>query len=92
MVAKVRPCLLLTDFPADDELALVSVVAHTTSLRGNQWELQIRKPFLKPGAFHLQQILSIPIAHFIRKMGELTPDEMAIVQEKLKLRLGISSD
>ena len=37
MVAKVRPCLLLTNFPEDDELALVSVIAHTTSLRGNQW-------------------------------------------------------
>jgi mRNA-degrading endonuclease toxin of MazEF toxin-antitoxin module len=23
MVAKVRPCLLLTDYPADDELALI---------------------------------------------------------------------
>jgi len=24
MVAKVRPCLLLTDYPADDELALAA--------------------------------------------------------------------
>ncbi len=90
MVAKVRPCLLLTDFPSDDELALVSVIAHTTSLRGNQWELSIRKSFLKPGAFHLQQILSVPIAHFVRNLGELTSEEFGSVQERLKLRLGLA--
>ena len=34
LAAKVRPCLLLTGFPADDELALVTVVPHTTAIRG----------------------------------------------------------
>jgi mRNA-degrading endonuclease toxin of MazEF toxin-antitoxin module len=29
--AKVRPCLLLSRYPADDELALVVVVPHTTA-------------------------------------------------------------
>ena len=37
MVAKVRPCLLLTDYPADNELALVTVLPHTTALRGHRW-------------------------------------------------------
>ena len=49
MVAKVRPCLLLTDYPADDELALVTVLPHTTALRGNRWELSIPKPFPQAG-------------------------------------------
>jgi len=39
MTAKVRPALLLTGNPADDELDLVTVILHTTSLRGNRWEL-----------------------------------------------------
>jgi mRNA interferase MazF len=56
MAAKVRPALLLTGDPADDELDLVTVLLHTTALRGNRWELNIPKPSLKPGAFHLQQI------------------------------------
>jgi mRNA interferase MazF len=30
LAAKVRPCLVLTDPPADDELALVPVCFHTT--------------------------------------------------------------
>jgi mRNA interferase MazF len=53
MAAKVRPALVLTETPAEDELDLVTVVLHTTSLRGNRWELSVPKPFLKPGAFHL---------------------------------------
>lgn len=36
MTAKVRPSLLLTGNPAENELDLVTVVLHTTSLRGNQ--------------------------------------------------------
>ena len=59
MAAKARPALLLTGAPADEELDLVTVLLHTTVLRGNRWELNIPKPFLKPGAFHLQQIQTI---------------------------------
>lgn len=56
MVAKVHPALVLTGNPAADELDLVTSLLHTTALRGNRWELNISIPFLKPGAFHLQQI------------------------------------
>ena len=38
IAGKVRPCLLLTDYPADDELAMVTVLPHTTALKGNRWE------------------------------------------------------
>ena len=62
LAAKVRPCLLLTDFPADDELALMTVVPHTTAVRGNPWEHTCKKSFLKEGAFHLQQVQSVSIA------------------------------
>ena len=37
LVAKVRPALLLTSEPADDKLDLVTVLLHTTALRGNRW-------------------------------------------------------
>ncbi len=56
MAAKVRPVLVLSDYPRDDELALLVIIPHTTALRGSRWELSISKPFLKPGAFHLQQV------------------------------------
>jgi len=33
MAAKVRPCLILTDYPRDDELALITILAHTNTLK-----------------------------------------------------------
>jgi mRNA interferase MazF len=89
LAAKVRPALLLTGSPADDELDLVTVLLHTTALRGNQWELAISKPFLKPGAFHLQQLQTISTAKLERRLGTLTPDEMARVDGELARRLGL---
>jgi mRNA interferase MazF len=85
MAAKVRPCLLLTNFPADDELALITVLPHTTSVRGNRWELSIPKPFLKEGTFHFQQIQSVSVARLMRKLGVMTNDEWHQVQHKIEM-------
>jgi mRNA interferase MazF len=81
--------LLLTGEPAPDELDLVTVLLHTTSLRGNRWELNIPKPFLKPGAFHLQQIQTISTVKLERRLGVLTNEEMDRVRSVLKNRLRI---
>lgn len=89
LAAKVRPCLVLTNFPADDELALVTVVPHTTAVRGNRWEHACEKNFLKPGAFHLQQVQSVSIAKLIRRLGTLDDAEMAKIAERLSSRLGL---
>ena len=62
-------------YPADDELALVVVVPHTTSVRGNRWELAIPKPFLESGVFHLQQVQPVSLPRLERKLGALSPDE-----------------
>lgn len=86
LAAKVRPALILSDYPSDEELALLIVIPHTTALRGNRWELALPKPFLKPGAFHLQQIQPISLARFDAKLGELTPEEFKRLKEAL-LRL-----
>jgi len=84
LAAKVRPALILSDFPADDELALLVVIPHTTAVRGNCWELNVPKPFLKsPGVFHLQQIQPISLARFEARLGLLTPDEFKRVKETL---------
>ena len=89
MMAKIRPALLLTGEPEDNELDLVTVLLHTTALRGNRWELNIPKPFLKPGAFHLQQVQTVSTAKLERRIGTLTVDEMKRVQKALAERLEI---
>jgi len=86
---KVRPALLITGEPAADELDLVTVLLHTTSLRSNRWELNIAKPFLKPGAFHLQQIQTISTVKLERRLGLLTNKEMDRVRSALRNRFRI---
>ena len=89
MTAKVRPALVLTGNPAPDELDLVTLLLHTTAVRGNRWELNIPKPFLKPGAFHLQQIQTLSTVKLERRLGVLTGEEMKQVRNVLASRLGI---
>ena len=89
LAAKVRPALLLTGNPAVEELDLVTVLLHTTSLRGNRWELSLPKSFLKPGAFHLQQIQSVSTVKLERKLGVLSEVEMNRVLDALAERLAI---
>jgi mRNA interferase MazF len=89
LAAKIRPALLLTSQPADSELDLVTVLLHTTALRGNRWELSIPKPFLKPGAFHLQQVQTVSTVKLERRLGVLTGDEMNRVLDALAERLEI---
>jgi mRNA interferase MazF len=87
MTAKIRPALLLTGAPSDDELDIVTVLLHTTALRGNRWELSIPKPFLKPGAFHLQQLQTVSTVKLERRLGALTGDEMNRVRNAIANRL-----
>ena len=89
IAAKVRPALLLTGEPAADELDLVTVILHTTALRGNRWELNIPKPFLNPGAFHLQQVQTISTVKLERRLGALSAEEMNRVRNALRNRFGI---
>ena len=84
IAAKVRPAVLLTGEPAADELDLVTVVLHTTALRGNRWELTIPKSFLKSGAFHLQQVQTISTVKLERKLGVLTAEEMGANAERVE--------
>jgi mRNA interferase MazF len=90
MIAKVRPVVALTPMPGWDELALVNVVQHTGSVRGdNPWELSIPKPFLRDGVFHLQQLASVKTSDFIRRLGVLSVDEFNLVKDGLRERLDL---
>lgn len=83
LAAKVRPCLIVSDYPGDDELALIVIVPHTTAVRNSRWEVSIPKPFLKAGVFHLQQLQSVPTVRLQRKVGTLTDEELPLVCSRL---------
>jgi mRNA interferase MazF len=83
LTAKVRPCLVMSDYPAPEELALVLVIPHTTAIRGNRWEFPCSKSFLKPGVFHLQQIQPVSLNRLETKLGAVTTDEFQTLGKQL---------
>ena len=83
LAAKVRPCLVVSDYPGDDELALIVIVPHTTAVRGNRWEFPISKPFLKPGVFHLQQLQPVSLPRVVNRLGSLSMEEFRAVGRAL---------
>lgn len=89
MAAKVRPALLLSDYPNDNELALLLIIPHTTAVRGSRWEVSIPKPFLNPGAFHLQQVQPVSLARLDAKLGALTPEEFKLLKQTLTRLLNL---
>ena len=92
MAAKVRPCLVLTRPPQDNELDVFTVVAHTTSRRDNRWEIPFEKSFLRDdGAFDMQRISSVASVKLERKLGDLTSTEMQMILGRLAERFGMKS-
>lgn len=80
MAEKVRPVLVMSVPFGDADRALTTVVMHTTSLRGSVWEVAVRVPWLKPGAFLAQSIATYPIVRAMRRIGVLTQDQFAAVE------------
>ena len=69
MAEKVRPVLILSIPFGDPDRAVVTVVFHSTALRGSSFEIEIQVPFLKHGAFIAQSLATYPTARAIRKLG-----------------------
>ncbi len=90
LTAKVRPCLVMSEYPTEDELALVLVIPHTTALRGARWEFACPKPFLRPGVFHLQQIQPVSLPRLEAKLGSLTLEEFLGLKRHLATLLRLN--
>jgi mRNA interferase MazF len=88
MIAKVRLCLVLS-MPADpNDRALVT--PHTTSARGTRFEVLAQAKFLhKGGVFDGQQVLTVPEVKLVRKLGDMPPDQLALVVQAVRRWLGL---
>jgi len=71
------------------ERALVTVVPHTTALRGSKFEVSVSMKVLKAGAFDAQNLISIPRAKLIRLLGALSPTEFDRVAHAIRDWLGL---
>ena len=92
MLAKVRPCLVLS-IPADEDndCVLATLVPHTTSTRDSRFEVSSNVRFLKSGAFDAQNIITIPTVKLVRRLGTLPDDQMTSVEQAVKLWLGFDT-
>jgi mRNA interferase MazF len=84
LAAKVRPCVILSVAYQDEDRALITVLPHTTSIRGSRFEVEIKLPFLRPGAFDAQNLITIPRAKFVRKLGTLSEAQLSEVGDSVR--------
>ncbi len=87
--AKTRPSLVLSIPPLDSDRALVTLIPHTTSPRGTRFEVSISKPFLHRGVFDAQNPTTVALAKLIRKLGDLSPDQLAQIEDAVRTWLGL---
>src|ERR1051325_7451589 len=84
LAAKVRPCLVLSIPALDQDRALATLVAHTTSPRGSRFEVNIPARFLRTGVFDAQNLITIPHAKLLRKLGMLSPAQLSLVEDAVR--------
>ena len=87
--AKVRPCVVISIPALDQDRALSTLVPHTTSSRGSRFEVDVKTRFLRQGAFDTQNLVTIPLAKLIRKLGSLSSEQLVLVEDRLRFWLGL---
>ncbi|MBI3667902.1 MAG: type II toxin-antitoxin system PemK/MazF family toxin [Acidobacteria bacterium] len=90
LAGKVRPALVVSVAFGDRDRALITVIPHTTALRGSAFEIGVSVPFLKPGAFLVQGATTFPIARALHRLGTLPPGHFDRVFAGLLTWLGHS--
>jgi mRNA interferase MazF len=89
LVAKIRPSLIISIPAAETDRALITIIPHTTSDRGSRFEVASSVRFLKPGAFDVQNLITIPHAKLVRKLGHLPSAQLAEIENTVKSWSGL---
>ena len=92
LAAKVRPCVVMSIAAGDSDRALITLVPHTTSVRGPQYEVVVPARFLKPGAFDAQGLVTVPHARLVRSIGTLAAIQLQDIENAVRTWLGLASD
>ena len=74
LAGKTRPALVVSVAFGEHDRSLITVVPHTTTLRGSPFEIVIRASFLKPGAFLVQGVTTFPTVRALHRIGTLQPE------------------
>ena len=91
MVEKIRPALILSGACADADRDLITIVPHTTTLRGSRFEIAVTLPFLKPGAFLVQSPATLPSPRALQWLGRMQPADVSRIESALLAWLEIKA-
>ena len=90
LAAKVRPCLVLSVPTDPQDRVLVTLVPHTTSIRGTRFGVAVHARFLHgSGVFDAQQLVSVPQVKLVKKLGDPPPDQLTLVEEAVRRWLNL---
>ncbi|RKU26102.1 type II toxin-antitoxin system PemK/MazF family toxin [Candidatus Poribacteria bacterium] len=85
MVAKVRPCLVISTPALVQDRALVTVVTHTTSSRNSRFEVFVEARFLNStGVFDAQSIITVSEVKLLKKLGNLLLYQLSVVEDAVR--------
>jgi mRNA interferase MazF len=77
---KIRPCVVINTAISHIDRAIMTIVPHTTAVRGTAYESPSEVFFLRPGAFNGQGIITVSVRRAIRILGVLTTEQMQQVE------------
>ena len=85
---KTRPAVVVSVALGDQERPLLTVVPHTTALRGSPFEIAVRASFLNTGGFLVQGVTTFPTARALHRLGSLPAEDFDRVFQGLLRWLG----
>jgi mRNA interferase MazF len=84
MAAKTRPVLVVSIPYEDSDRALITVVPHTTTIIGSQFEVSVPVRWLLKCAFNIQATFPLVPPKFIRKLGVLATEQLEQIEIALR--------
>jgi mRNA interferase MazF len=83
MAEKVRPALVLSGPCGAADRDIITIIPHTTTLRGSRFEIHIPLPFLKPGAFLAQSPATVPAPRAEKFLGRMPDGQVRQTEDAL---------
>lgn len=83
MTGKIRPALVLSGPCGPNDRDLITIIPHTTELRGSCFEVAIPMPFLKTGAFLVQNPVTLSTRRAEKYLGRLDVAQVKLVEDRL---------
>ena len=81
MTEKVQPAVILSGSCDTTDRDVITVIPHTTTLRGSRFEIPIPLPFLKPGAFLAQSPATVPTPRAEKFLGRMTEAQIRQIED-----------